>query len=66
MSNASDLLVERRLAYKVDTVFGLPGDGINGVFESLPKEKERMRSIHIRHEEAAAFMACVRAKFTED
>src|ERR1700751_1296624 len=64
MSDASDVLVERLLAWGVDTVFGLPGDGINGVFESLRKQKEGIRFIHVRHEEAAAFMACAYAKFT--
>ena len=37
MTDASDVLVERLLAWGVDTVFGLPGDGINGVFEALRK-----------------------------
>src|SRR5436853_2460634 len=32
--------------------------------ESLRKEKERIRFIQVRHEEAAAFMACGYAKFT--
>ena len=64
MSNASDILVERLIAWGVDTIFGLPGDGINGVFEALRKQKERIRFIHVRHEEAAAFMACAYAKFT--
>lgn len=64
MSDASDILVERLLAWGVDTIFGLPGDGINGVFEAPRKQKERIRFIHVRHEEAAAFMACVYAKFT--
>jgi pyruvate dehydrogenase (quinone)/pyruvate oxidase len=64
MSDASDVLVERLLEWGVDTVFGLPGDGINGVFEALRKQKERIRFIHVRHEEAAAFMACAYAKFT--
>lgn len=41
MMNASDVLVERLLAWGVDTIFGLPGDGINGVFEALRNEKER-------------------------
>lgn len=62
--NASDVLVERLLAWGVDTIFGLPGDGINGVFEALRKQKDRIRFIHVRHEEAAAFMACAYAKFT--
>src|ERR1700691_1495383 len=64
MMNASDVLVGRLLAWGVDTIFGLPGDGINGVFDALRKQKDRIRFIHVRHEEAAAFMACAYAKFT--
>ena len=64
MMNASDVLVERLLAWGVDTIFGLPGDGINGVFEALRKQKDKLRFIHVRHEEAAALMACAYAKFT--
>lgn len=64
MMDASDVLVERLLAWGVDTIFGLPGDGINGVFEALRKQKDKFRFIHVRHEEAAAFMACAYAKFT--
>jgi pyruvate dehydrogenase (quinone)/pyruvate oxidase len=64
MTNASDVLIERLIAWGVDTVFGLPGDGINGVFEALRKQKDRIRFIHVRHEESAAFMACAYAKFT--
>jgi pyruvate dehydrogenase (quinone)/pyruvate oxidase len=64
MTNASDVLVERLIAWGVDTIFGLPGDGINGVFEALRKQKDRIRFIHVRHEESAAFMACAYAKFT--
>ncbi|MGA9587133.1 MAG: thiamine pyrophosphate-dependent enzyme [Terracidiphilus sp.] len=62
--NASDVLVERLLAWGVDTIFGLPGDGINGVMEALRKVKDKIRFIHVRHEESAAFMACAYAKFT--
>jgi pyruvate dehydrogenase (quinone)/pyruvate oxidase len=52
------------LAWDVDTIFGLPGDGINGVFEALRQQQDKIRFIHVRHEEAAAFMACAYAKFT--
>src|ERR1700742_2886739 len=64
MMDASDVLVERLLAWGVDTIVGLPGDGINGVFEALRKQKDKIRFIHVRHEESAAFMACAYAKFT--
>jgi pyruvate dehydrogenase (quinone) len=48
----------------VDVVFGLPGDGINGIMEALRKRQEQIRFIQARHEEAAAFMACAYAKYT--
>jgi len=48
----------------VDTVFGLPGDGINGIIEAFRKRQDKVRFIHVRHEESAAFMACAYAKYT--
>ena len=61
---AADVLVEVLQEWGVDTVFGLPGDGINGIMESLRTRKEAIRFVQVRHEEAAAFMACGYAKFT--
>jgi pyruvate dehydrogenase (quinone) len=62
--NAAEILVETLLDWGVDTIFGIPGDGINGIIEALRQNRERMRFIQVRHEEAAAFMACAWAKFT--
>ena len=62
--NSSDVIVERLIEWGVDTVFGLPGDGINGVIEALRKQQDKIRFIHVRHEESAAFMACAYAKYT--
>jgi len=50
--------VESLIAFGVDTVFGLPGDGINGIMEALRQRQDEIRFIQVRHEEAAAFMAC--------
>ncbi len=61
---ASDILVEQLLDWNVDTIFGFPGDGINGFFEALRTHADRLRFIQVRHEEAAAFAACAYAKFT--
>jgi len=63
-TTASDLLFDRLIDWGVDTVFGLPGDGINGLMEALRKRQDKIRFIHVRHEEAAAFMACGYAKYT--
>ncbi|HZT19427.1 MAG TPA: thiamine pyrophosphate-dependent enzyme [Dongiaceae bacterium] len=60
----SDLVVELLLEWGVDTVFGLPGDGIDGLVEAFRKAKGRIRYIHARHEETAALAACSYAKFT--
>src|SRR5438270_8369809 len=59
-----DLLVERLLDWGVNTLFGLPGDGINGIFEALRKHQDKLRFVQVRHEEAAAFAACGYAKYT--
>ena len=61
---ASDVLVETLMAWGVDTVFGIPGDGINGIIEAFRKKQDQIRFIQVRHEEAAAFAACSYAKFT--
>src|SRR5205085_5676557 len=48
----------------VSVIFGLPGDGINGIMEALRKRQGQIRFVQVRHEEAAAFMACGYAKYT--
>ncbi len=57
-------MVETLTRWGVDVIFGLPGDGINGIIEALRKSQDKIRFIQVRHEEAAAFMACGYAKFT--
>src|SRR5213082_272125 len=59
-----EILVDALTEWGVDTIFGLPGDGINGIMEALRKRKDKVRFVQVRHEEAAAFMACGYAKFT--
>src|SRR3954451_12146335 len=63
-TTTGDVIVGKLLNWGVDTAFGIPGDGINGIFESLRKNKDKIRFIQCRHEEAAAFAACGYAKFT--
>ncbi|HYO82306.1 MAG TPA: thiamine pyrophosphate-dependent enzyme [Bryobacteraceae bacterium] len=64
MKTAADVLVDSLLDWGVEVIFGMPGDGINGLMESLRQRQDRIRFIQVRHEEAAAFMACAWAKYT--
>ena len=61
---ASETLIERLADWGVDTVFGLPGDGINGIMEGLRRHQDQVRFVLVHHEEAAAFMATAYAKAT--
>ncbi len=63
-ATVADLLVDRLCVWGVDTIFGLPGDGINGIFEALRKRQKQITFVQVRHEEAAAFAACGYAKYT--
>jgi pyruvate dehydrogenase (quinone) len=60
----ADVLIDTLQEWGVEVVFGLPGDGINGIMESLRNAQKEIRFVQVRHEEAAAFMACAYAKYT--
>ena len=60
----ADIVAEALFDWKVDVIFGLPGDGINGFIESLRRRQDKIKFILVRHEESAAFMACAYAKYT--
>jgi pyruvate dehydrogenase (quinone) len=61
---ASEALIERLADWGIDTVFGIPGDGINGIMEGLRRHQDRVAFVLVHHEEAAAFMATAYAKAT--
>src|SRR3989442_3074547 len=61
---AAEVLIDRLIDWGVEVIFGLPGDGINGIMEALRTRQEKIRFIQVRHEESAAFRACGYAKYT--
>jgi len=61
---AADVMITRLAAWGVDTVFGIPGDGINGIMEGMRRQSKKIKFILVHHEEAAAFMATAYAKQT--
>ena len=46
-ATVADHLVERLVEWGVDTIFGFPGDGINGIMESLRSHQDKLRFIQI-------------------
>ncbi len=62
--NGADVLLDSLIGWGVDTIFGMPGDGINGIMESLRQRQDKIRFVQVRHEESAALMACAHAKWT--
>ena len=50
-------IVRSLVSNGVDTVFGLPGVQLDALFNALHDERGRIRVIHPRHEQAAAYMA---------
>ena len=55
--SVAELLIERLMQWGVDTIFSLPGDGINGIYEVLRINEKKIKLVQVRHEEAAAFAA---------
>jgi len=59
-----DHLIERLLEWGVATIYGYPGDGINGIMGAMDRHDDKFRFVQARHEELAAFMACAHGKFS--
>ena len=59
----ADLLVDTLGAHGVERIYGVPGDSLNGITDAI-RRQERMRWIHVRHEETAAFAAGADAHLT--
>ena len=65
MTTAAQVLIDTLVDdWGVRHIFGLPGDGINGIMEALRERRDDVQFVLVRHEEAAAFAACGYAKFT--
>lgn len=63
--NVCDALLDILSEYGVRYIFGIPGDAINELIESIRKQ-DKIKFIHVMHEEAGAFAASAQAKLTGD
>src|SRR5438270_2657817 len=59
----ADVLVDTLVARGVERMFGVSGDSLNGITDSI-RRRGRLRWVHVRHEEAAAFAAGAEAHLT--
>jgi len=59
----ADLLVEVLAEAGVREIYGVSGDSLNGITDSI-RTREQIQWIHMRHEEAAAFAAGAEAHLT--
>ena len=60
----ADYVMQRLYAWGVRTIYGYPGDGINGFLGALDRASDQVRFVQTRHEELSAFMASAHAKFS--
>lgn len=63
-TTVADYLLRRLGEWHVSTVFGYPGDGINGILAAWERADDAPEFIQSRHEEMSAFEAVGYAKFT--
>jgi pyruvate dehydrogenase (quinone) len=61
--NVADALVDTLAAHGVERIYGVAGDSLNGITDSI-RRRESMRWVHMRHEETAAFAAGAEAHLT--
>jgi pyruvate dehydrogenase (quinone) len=61
--NVADALVDTLAAHGVERIYGVAGDSLNGITDSI-RRRESMRWVHVRHEETAAFAAGAEAHLT--
>src|SRR5712691_7937403 len=59
----ADLVVDTLVAQGVERIYGVAGDSLNGITDSI-RRQEHMRWVHVRHEETAAFAAGAEAHLT--
>ncbi|CAN5363757.1 thiamine pyrophosphate-binding protein [soil metagenome] len=59
-----DAIVDSLLRHGIDTIFGLPGVQMYGLFDAFARNANRLRVINARHEQTTAYMALGYAQST--
>ena len=59
-----DAIVDSLLRHGIDTIFGLPGVQMYGLFDAFARNANRLKVINARHEQTTAYMAMGYAQST--
>jgi len=59
----ADVLVDTLVAAGVERIYGVSGDSLNGITDSI-RPRDNIAWLHVRHEETAAFAAGAEAQLT--
>jgi pyruvate dehydrogenase (quinone) len=62
----SDVIIETLITSGVRRVYGISGDSLNGITDSIREHDKDISWVHLRHEESAAFAAGAEAHLTEN
>jgi pyruvate dehydrogenase (quinone) len=60
----ADVIIESLIAAGVKRVYGISGDSLNGITDSIREHEKDISWVHVRHEESAAFAAGSEAHLT--
>ena len=60
----ADLVIESLIAIGVKRVYGISGDSLNAITDSIREHEKDISWVHVRHEETAAFAAGSEAHLT--
>ncbi len=61
---ANEALVKALQAWDIDHLYGIPGDSIDAVVDSLRTVRDQFKFYHVRHEEVASLAAAGYTKLT--
>ncbi len=62
--NVSDVLIDKLIEQGIKRIYGIPGDSINDIVDSIRRHGDEIQFILVRHEETAALIAASEAKLT--
>ena len=64
VKKVADIVVESLIAAGVKRIYGISGDSLNGITDSIRRRNKEISWVHVRHEETAGFAAGAEAHLT--